>query len=117
LKSTSTISLNKILTALLHPLLQLLVQHIFVCQTVWQLYSSVPHWLVKPLHLDPREPRVTAAGRRDGEHTAGLRIDLLDPILDDLKQLLASTSNTNSRSWSLAPLDPTLAFTRLDEIN
>jgi hypothetical protein len=32
----------------------------------------------------PREPRVTAAaGRRDrGEHTAGLRIDLLDAILD-----------------------------------
>ena len=39
----------------------------------------------------PREPRVTAAaGRRDrGEHTAGLRIDLLDAILGDLKQVLA----------------------------
>src|SRR5918995_6610800 len=38
----------------------------------------------------PREPRVTAAaGRRDrGEHTAGLRIDLLDAILGDLKQVL-----------------------------
>jgi hypothetical protein len=39
----------------------------------------------------PREPRVTtAAGRRDrGEHTTGLRIDLLDAILADLKQVLA----------------------------
>ena len=39
----------------------------------------------------PREPRVTAAaGRRDrGEHAAGLRIDLLDAILGDLKQVLA----------------------------
>src|SRR5256886_12476971 len=39
----------------------------------------------------PREPRVTAAaGRRDrGEHTAGLRIDLLDAILGELKQVLA----------------------------
>src|SRR6266481_4888130 len=39
----------------------------------------------------PREPRVTAAaGRRDrGEHTAGLRIDLLDATLGDLKQVLA----------------------------
>jgi hypothetical protein len=39
----------------------------------------------------PREPRVTAAaGRRDrGEYTAGLRIDLLDAILGDLKQVLA----------------------------
>src|SRR5262249_56338515 len=36
----------------------------------------------------PRESRVTAtAGRRDrGEHTAGLRIDLLDAISDDLEQ-------------------------------
>src|SRR5262249_50294029 len=34
----------------------------------------------------PREPRVAAAaGRRDrGEHTAGLRVDLLDAILGDL---------------------------------
>jgi hypothetical protein len=39
--------------------------------------------------LGPREPRVTAAGRRDRrEHTAGLRIDLLDAILGDLKQVL-----------------------------
>src|SRR5580700_10560876 len=39
----------------------------------------------------PSEPRVTAApGRRDGgEHTPGLRIDLLDAILSDLKQVLA----------------------------
>src|SRR5216683_2671143 len=39
----------------------------------------------------PGEPRVTAAaGRRDrSEHTAGLRIDLLDAILGDLKQVLA----------------------------
>src|ERR1700704_3068647 len=39
----------------------------------------------------PREPRVTAAtGRRDrGEHTAGLRIDFLDAILGELKQVLA----------------------------
>src|SRR4029450_4557073 len=38
----------------------------------------------------PREPRVTAAAeRRDrGEHTAGLRIDLLDAILGELKQVL-----------------------------
>src|SRR5262249_38911876 len=38
----------------------------------------------------PREPRITAAaGRRDrGEHTAGLRIDLLDAILGELKQVL-----------------------------
>ena len=39
----------------------------------------------------PGEPQVAAAsGRRDGrEHTAGLRIDLLDAILGDLKQMLA----------------------------
>src|SRR5438477_7020154 len=39
----------------------------------------------------PREPRVAAtAGRRDrGEHTAGLRIDLLDAILGELIQVLA----------------------------
>src|SRR5207237_6775581 len=38
----------------------------------------------------PREPRDTAAaGRRDcGEHSAGLRIDLLDAILGELKQVL-----------------------------
>src|SRR5712672_3630181 len=39
----------------------------------------------------PGEPRVAAAtGRRDrGEHTAGLRIDLLDAVLGDLKQVPA----------------------------
>src|SRR5262249_10937837 len=38
----------------------------------------------------PRQPRVTAAaGRRDrGEHTASLRIDLVDAILGELKQVL-----------------------------
>ncbi|MGO8921011.1 MAG: hypothetical protein ACLQJR_34395 [Stellaceae bacterium] len=38
----------------------------------------------------PGEPRVTAAARRRDrrEHTAGLRIDLLDAILGDLKQVL-----------------------------
>src|SRR5207248_942934 len=39
----------------------------------------------------PRKPRVAAAaGRRDrGEHAAGVRIDLLDAILGELKQVLA----------------------------
>src|SRR5258707_1382634 len=39
----------------------------------------------------PREPRVgAAAGRRNrSEHTAGLRIDLLDAILGDLEQVPA----------------------------
>src|SRR5439155_8482542 len=39
----------------------------------------------------PREPRVgAAAGRRDRrDHAAGLRIDFLDAILGDLKQMLA----------------------------
>src|SRR6187397_1474834 len=39
----------------------------------------------------PREPGVTAAaGRWDGgEHTPGLRIDLLDAILGELKEVLA----------------------------
>src|SRR6266513_5467031 len=38
----------------------------------------------------PREARVTAAARRRDrrEHTAGLRVDLLDAILGDLKQML-----------------------------
>src|SRR3989449_9938753 len=42
----------------------------------------------------PREPRVTAAaGRRDrGEHSAGLRVDLLDAILGELEQVLAVES-------------------------
>src|SRR5215831_7597266 len=39
----------------------------------------------------PREARVTAAARRRdrGEYAAGLRVDLLDAILGDLKQILA----------------------------
>src|SRR3954468_18750858 len=38
----------------------------------------------------PREPRGTAGGRRDrGEHVPGLRIDFLDAILGDLKQVAA----------------------------
>ena len=39
----------------------------------------------------PGEPRVAAAaGRRDrGQHAAGLRVDLLDAILGDLKQVPA----------------------------
>jgi hypothetical protein len=39
----------------------------------------------------PREPRVTATtGRGDGrDHTPSLRINLLDAILSDLKQVLA----------------------------
>src|SRR5262245_63726288 len=42
----------------------------------------------------PREPRVSAAsGRRDrGEHTAGLRIDLLDAIPGDLIEMPAVES-------------------------
>src|SRR4029453_1806611 len=47
----------------------------------------------------PREPRVTAAaGRRDrGEHPAGLRIDLLDAISGDLKQVLAVEGGSRIR--------------------
>src|SRR5882762_5540974 len=47
----------------------------------------------------PRKPRVTAAsGRRDGgEHTAGLRIDLLDAILGELKQVLAVEGRSRMR--------------------
>ena len=47
----------------------------------------------------PREPRVTAAaGRRDrGEHTAGVRIDLLDAILGELKQVLAVEGRSRMR--------------------
>jgi hypothetical protein len=48
----------------------------------------------------PREPRVTAAaGRRDrGEHTAGLRIDLLDAIRGDLKEVPAVEGASGIRS-------------------
>src|SRR5438128_4827518 len=47
----------------------------------------------------PREPRVTAAaGRRDrGQHTAGLRIDLLDAIFGELKQVLAVEGRSGPR--------------------
>jgi hypothetical protein len=47
----------------------------------------------------PRQPRVTAAaGRWDGgEHAAALRIDLLDAILGDLKQVLAVESRSRMR--------------------
>src|SRR5580658_31325 len=47
----------------------------------------------------PGEPRVTAAaGRRDrGEHMAGLRIDLLDAILGDLKQMLTVKGRSGMR--------------------
>src|SRR5262249_54833848 len=38
----------------------------------------------------PRQPRATAAGRRNrGEHTAALRIDLQDAIVGELKQMPA----------------------------
>jgi hypothetical protein len=49
--------------------------------------------------LGPRETRVTAAaGRRDrGQHTAGLRIDLLDAILDELIQVLAVEGRSRMR--------------------
>src|SRR4030095_3782282 len=51
----------------------------------------------------PREPRVTAAaGRRDrGEHTAGLRIDLLDAILGDLKQVPAVEGRSGLRAGDI----------------
>ena len=43
----------------------------------------------------PREPGAAAARRRDrGEHTAGLRIDLLDATLGDLKQVVAVERRT-----------------------
>ena len=47
----------------------------------------------------PREPGVTAAaGRRDrGEHTTGLRIDLLDVTPGELKQVLAVEGRSGIR--------------------
>src|SRR5437870_295336 len=47
----------------------------------------------------PREPRVTAAAwRRDrGEHTAALRIDLLDAILGELEQVPAVEGRSRMR--------------------
>ena len=49
--------------------------------------------------LGPGEPGVTAAaGRGDrGEHTAARRIDLLDAILGDLKQMLAVEGRSGMR--------------------
>ena len=60
---------------------------------------SVPRLPDPERPFGPREPRVTtAAGRRDrGEHTAGLRIDLLDAILGDLKQVLAVEGRSRMR--------------------
>ena len=48
----------------------------------------------------PRKPRVTAAARRrdGGKHTAALRIDFLDAILGDLKQVLAVEGCSGMRS-------------------
>src|SRR5206468_42065 len=47
----------------------------------------------------PRESRVTTAARRRdrGEHAAGLRIDLLDTILGDLKQVPAVEGRSRVR--------------------
>jgi len=47
----------------------------------------------------PREPRVTAAARRRDrrEHAACLRIDLLDAILGDLKQVFAVEGGSRMR--------------------
>src|SRR5262249_9232660 len=47
----------------------------------------------------PREPRATdAAGRWDGgDHAAALRIDLLDAILGELKQVLAVEGRSRIR--------------------
>src|SRR4029453_9225139 len=47
----------------------------------------------------PRESRVTAAARRRdrGEHTAGLRVDLLDAILGELEQVLAVEGRSRMR--------------------
>jgi glyoxylase-like metal-dependent hydrolase (beta-lactamase superfamily II) len=49
--------------------------------------------------LSPREPRVAAAARRRdrGQHPAGVRIDLLDAILGELKQVLAVEGRSGVR--------------------
>src|SRR5215475_4661213 len=48
--------------------------------------------------FSPREPRSTTAGCRErGEYTAGLRIDLLDTILGDLKQVPAVKGRSRRR--------------------
>src|SRR5262249_6174755 len=51
----------------------------------------------------PREPRVTAATRRRdrGEHTAGLRIDFLDAISDDLEQVGAVEGRACTRAGDI----------------
>ena len=46
----------------------------------------------------PCEPRVAAAGRRDrGDHAPGVRIDFLDAILGDLKEVPAVKSRSRMR--------------------
>src|SRR5262249_49788417 len=47
----------------------------------------------------PGEPRVAAAAERGngGEHAAGRRVDLLDAILGDLKQVLAVEGRSGMR--------------------
>src|SRR5215510_15513821 len=60
---------------------------------------AVPMLAYPERPFGPRQPRVTAAaGRRDrGHHAAGLRIDLLDAILGDLKQVLAVEGRSRMR--------------------
>src|SRR5512135_1461195 len=63
------------------------------------MYLALPI-LAYPQHsFGPVESRVAAAaGRRDGgKHTAGLRIDLLDAILGDLKQMFAVEGGSGVR--------------------
>jgi hypothetical protein len=64
----------------------------------------------------PCEPRPTAARRRDrGEHTAGLRIDLLDAILGELIQVLTVEGTSSARS--IFPLAASRAFSLSPEAN
>ena len=71
----------------------------------------------------PRQSRVAAAaGRRDrGEHAAGLRIDLLDAILDELKQVLAVEGRSGMRDESIVrtvlPLAGSKAFSLSPDAN
>ncbi len=72
----------------------------------------------------PGEPRVAAAaGRRDGgEHAAGLRIDLLDAILGDLKQMPAVERRSRmrgdiDRAHASVPLAGSRAFSLSPEAN
>src|SRR2546426_161246 len=49
--------------------------------------------------FSPGEPRPTTTGRRDrGEHAAGLRIDLLNPIFGKLIQMLAVKGSSCMRA-------------------